>query len=161
MEGGLLSPDREGWWRDGRRPAAVSRSRRMWMEEGGRRRGWLARTHQKSFTVSVREDWYGLGQAPLRDGCVEERMAAVEGVSKVSVTGLPVAGRPSSLKTLPQRLFLRLMSSPTAPSSFDERLGSRSGVEHGGSAPLHSTENGFNSGKKYSELGTGCRVQFN
>ena len=39
MEGGLLSPDREGWWRSGGQPAAVSRSRRMGMGKGGRRRG--------------------------------------------------------------------------------------------------------------------------
>ena len=65
-----------------------------------RRRRRPARTHQKSFTVSVREDWYGLGQAPLRDGCGEERMAAVEGWSRFSVTGFFfVRGKPISFKS--------------------------------------------------------------
>ena len=62
---GLLSPGRmemmEEW------PAAASHSRRVRMERGGRRRRRLAWTHQRSFTLGVREDWYGQVGSNLRD----------------------------------------------------------------------------------------------
>ena len=67
-----------GWrkWKSGQRemveemeewPAAVSPSRRVRIERGGHRRKRFAWTHQRSFMLGVREDWYGQVGSILRD----------------------------------------------------------------------------------------------
>ena len=72
-------------------PAAVSRSRRVRVDESGHRRRWPTWTHQKSFTQGAREDWYGQVWFSSGMEVVEARMkvqAAVFWFEGFSVTGL-------------------------------------------------------------------------